>query len=252
MLPKAYTPSITVADVAVRQDASGRYCLNDLHRAAGAESKHQPAFWMRNAQTQALINEIANSADLQSSPVSSIEGAAGGTYVAKELVYAYAMWISPAFHLKVIRAYDALAAGALPADLDSLPAPIARQVGGIIKSVVAKQLAEAIATMLPALIEREVASRNLTVRHGMTAGEVWQRYGLPRLKNGAQWLSHKLVALGCAVDGGHCGQLGGKTARLFDPDKVEAQMKLGGLLNECKRYTEARRGQGELFKLRAI
>ncbi|WP_131753677.1 phage antirepressor KilAC domain-containing protein [Burkholderia vietnamiensis] len=103
--------TLTITGVAIRTDAEGRYCLNDLHRAAGGESKHQPAFWMRNAQTQALIGEIGNSANLQSSPVASVEGRDGGTFVAKELVYAYAMWISPAFHLKVIRAYDEMVSG---------------------------------------------------------------------------------------------------------------------------------------------
>lgn len=103
------TNSITISDIKIHMDSEGRYSLNDLHSASGKEEKHQPAFFMRRNETIELINEIFNSADMQNkNPVVSKKGRYGGTYVCKELVYSYAMWISAAFSLKVIRAYDAM------------------------------------------------------------------------------------------------------------------------------------------------
>lgn len=104
--------TIAIADTLIRQDAAGRYCLNDLHKAAGSNQKHQPGFFMRRKSTSALIAEIVASANSQTPPAIKVnDGVSNGTYVCKELVYAYAMWISPAFSLKVIRAYDAVASG---------------------------------------------------------------------------------------------------------------------------------------------
>lgn len=98
------THALTIASTAIRQDVEGRYCLNDLHRAAGGEKRHQPSDWLRLQQTKELIAEI------EIPGIPGIESRQGlGTFVCKELIYAYAMWISPAFHLKVIRAYDAMA-----------------------------------------------------------------------------------------------------------------------------------------------
>lgn len=93
---------IAIAGVEIRQDAEGRFSLNDLHGASGGEKRHAPSYWLKNQQTRELIEEMETTGN----PVVTIEGRNGGTFAAKELVYAYAMWISAKFHLQVIRAYD--------------------------------------------------------------------------------------------------------------------------------------------------
>ena len=105
---------ITIANTLIAVDKEGRFCLNDLHKAAGAESRHQPAFFFRRPEIQELEAEL-NSAPAQSLLTVTTQGRNGGTYVCKELVYAYAMWISAKFHLEVIRTFDAVATGQAPA-----------------------------------------------------------------------------------------------------------------------------------------
>lgn len=90
---------ISVANVAIRQ-FDNLYSLNDLHKAAGGENRHKPSLWANNNQTLDLIAEI------EKAGIPAIQKKQGlGTFVCKELVVHYGMWISPAFSLKVIRAF---------------------------------------------------------------------------------------------------------------------------------------------------
>jgi hypothetical protein len=102
----------------------GLYSLNDLHKVSGASKKHQPANFLRLETTQELIAEIENSSDLRSLAVNTNQGRSGGTWVCKELVYAYAMWISPKFNLQVIRAFDQAQHQEPEPVQQTLPAPI--------------------------------------------------------------------------------------------------------------------------------
>ena len=81
------------------------YALNDLHIASGGKSKHQPSNFVRLDTTKALIAEIEK--DNQHA-LKIIRGTNGGTYACEELVIAYSMWISPQFHLVVLRAFMAM------------------------------------------------------------------------------------------------------------------------------------------------
>lgn len=132
MNTSVYSPSVSISNITINQDADGRYCVNDLHKASGNEKRHSPSYWLDNQQTKDLIAELQKSDDTDIPvsnkinnlpPVVTIRGGQGkqGTYVVRELVYSYAMWINPAFHLKVIRTFDAVATKsinpALPSDL---------------------------------------------------------------------------------------------------------------------------------------
>ena len=116
--------SIAIGNIEIHQDKNGRYSLNDLYQASGGLSKNKPSEWLRNKQTQELIQLLSETAfrparskilggnsrpDVE--PIITISTGKPTTFVVKELVYAYAMWISPDFNLKVIRAYDALVRG---------------------------------------------------------------------------------------------------------------------------------------------
>ncbi|OBX00273.1 KilA-N domain-containing protein [Gallibacterium genomosp. 1] len=79
------------------------YSLNDLHIASGSENKHRPALFIRLETTKELIAEMENENQPRNTILVVKNGL--GSYACKELVIAYAAWISPAFHLVVLRAF---------------------------------------------------------------------------------------------------------------------------------------------------
>jgi len=106
--------NLTISNKKVKMK-DGLYCLNDLHKASGADKKNGPSYWLALKSTNDMALEILKSSDTDmsvSDVVTTIKGGKGqGTYAIKEMVYSYAMWISPAFHLHVVRAYDAQVTG---------------------------------------------------------------------------------------------------------------------------------------------
>lgn len=100
---------IQISNVTIRQNDNQLFNLNDLHKASGGSETHRPTFWLRNQQAQELIAEIE--AEGKTAFTTSQGGKNRGTFVCKELVYAYATWISAKFFLLVIRTFDAVVSG---------------------------------------------------------------------------------------------------------------------------------------------
>tara|TARA_R110001606_G_scaffold364986_1_gene519708 strand:+ start:29127 stop:30032 length:906 start_codon:yes stop_codon:yes gene_type:complete len=119
----AYAPKITILDHAINM-VDGLYSLNDMHKASGGDKKHQPSFFVRNQEVSDLAREIEDSANLPTTQVlRKVNGGdKRGTYACKEIVYRYAMWISPKFALLVIRTFDKLVTGELKVQSNQLTA----------------------------------------------------------------------------------------------------------------------------------
>lgn len=100
--------NLSILNTSIRTHES-LFSLNDLHKASGGAEKHRPSLFIRLDTTQDLISEIqkeVKSTDL----IFKTTGGRGlrGTYACEELVLSYAMWISPKFHLIVLRAFLAM------------------------------------------------------------------------------------------------------------------------------------------------
>jgi phage regulator Rha-like protein len=129
------------------------------------------------------------------------------------------------------------AAGSLVTDLSQ---EVRMAIGGITKGIVHKELTE----IIPALVQAAFASQNLAFRSGKTAGQIWAQFGFPRIKV-TSWFSNRLCEMSCQIDGGGRGELGGRTCKLFDPDKAERWIKNGGR-QLVEAYIAERQGQTKL------
>lgn len=126
--------ALMIAGIEIHQDQEGRFSLNDFHRAAGGEDRLSPNRWTRTDGYSGLINVLTPEMAFAPTQVKR-GGSSPGTYACKELVYSYAMWISPEFHIRVVRTFDAVVSQAsndpvipverrLPAAADSFDASL--------------------------------------------------------------------------------------------------------------------------------
>lgn len=98
---------LLINNVEVSTDSEGRYSLNDLHKASGHQSKHTPIKFYRSHGFKAECDYL-KSISGQFEPIIKKTGKGGGTWVCKELVYSYAMWISAEFKINVIKTFDSI------------------------------------------------------------------------------------------------------------------------------------------------
>lgn len=97
---------LVINDTIITTDEAGRFSLNDLHQAAGSKVSCLPNKFLRQDSVKNVIS-VLNAQNRAFEPISIKRGRyTGGTWVCKELVYKYAMWVDAEFEVKVIQTFD--------------------------------------------------------------------------------------------------------------------------------------------------
>ncbi|MBC0413619.1 KilA-N domain-containing protein [Escherichia coli] len=114
-----------IAGVEILTDVAGRFNLNALHKASGAEKKNGPSYWLALESTRALISELEQTltdTGISVSVINVIKGGLNqGTFAHELLAIEYAGWISPAFRLQVNQTFIDYRTGKLAAVNNQLP-----------------------------------------------------------------------------------------------------------------------------------
>lgn len=98
--------NLVINGTQIGTDAEGRFSLTDLHKAAGADPKIKPFLFLRSDSVLKVV-EVLKAQKCAIDPISIKRGRyTGGTWVCKELVYKYAMWVDAEFEVKVIQTFD--------------------------------------------------------------------------------------------------------------------------------------------------
>lgn len=87
----------------------GMYSLTDMWKSDGANQSNKPAHWLKTDRIKQLIETIGKlrkGNDPYLYLLKTTPGRYGGTWACKELVIAYAEYLSPEFHLAVIKTFE--------------------------------------------------------------------------------------------------------------------------------------------------
>lgn len=93
--------TIEINGVTIPSIKGNLYSLNALHMASGGRKEDRPGYFLLTKQALMIVDELEKAGIPAFEKKQKV-----GTYVAKHLMIAYAMWQSPTFAVHVIDVYD--------------------------------------------------------------------------------------------------------------------------------------------------